>query len=119
MDAKVDKTGDTFSGPVNMANNKITSNFKPETPDTLVNKSYADTIVNNIDEVKVNRAGDIITGNLDMNNNRITNVKHPPESNADVITKEYCDSFGENLRVNHVVANDIALQHNIDEKTQC
>ena len=116
LEKKANKNGETFSGAIDMVDNKITSTFKPDTPDTLVNKFY-------VDDTMVNKSGDVMTGNLDMNNNRITNVKHPPESNADVITKEYCDSFGEHLRVDilkeveqHVVANDIALQNNIEEK---
>ena len=67
---------------------------------------YVDSVfrpVGKLFDAKLDKAGGVVTGDINMNNNRITNVKHPPESNADVITKEYCDSFGEKNSVLMVV----------------
>jgi len=107
LESKANTKGDNFSGPINLANNNIhvSSSCVADTPDTLVNKVYVDTLVNSEINQKLNKSGDVMTGNLNMNNNHIINVRDP-EADGDVITKRYCD---ENINsACDILKNDIS-----------
>ena len=60
---KVEISGDTMSGSLNMSNNKITDVSGPTSAQDVATKNYVDS--NTV--TKVNKAGDTMTGSLNMN----------------------------------------------------
>ena len=117
LEAKANKSGDNFSGPINMANNKVVSSFEPDTPDTVVNKLYVDTSLIKIGETKLNKSGDVMTGILDMTDHIIRNVADPIEDNDSVnrgYIVDYVTHVGNSLKTDILsdVQRDSALLKN-------
>lgn len=81
---KLNKSGDTMSGILNMNNNKITNVQAGNGNGDAVNRGFC----NNTYLIK---AGDTMTGNLNMNNNKISNLTDPVD-NLDGANKQYVDS---------------------------
>ena len=55
LDTKLDKTGGTISGDININLNKITSSFTPVLENDLVNKKYIDSLTSvTLDTISVN-----------------------------------------------------------------
>src|SRR5882757_11582792 len=97
LTTKLDKTGGTMNGDINMGNNKITSNHIPNSDEELVNKKYIDSITSStLDGIsinsKVNKSGDTMTGHLNMENNRISSSYVPTDDNDGGKKKQF-DTF--------------------------
>ena len=73
------KTGETFSGNINMDNNKIINIPDPVNDGDVVNKR---TIIN-----LANKTGETVSGDINMNNNKIINIPDPVED-GDVVNKK-------------------------------
>src|SRR6266516_4373246 len=88
LQTKVDKSGDTMSGDLNMGNNKITAVSDPTLDDDVCNKRHLSSVMNLTNQnnnskfvwltenlqVKVDKNGDSMTGDLNMENNKIKGV---------------------------------------------
>ncbi len=105
LQTKVDKSGDSMTGNLNMANNKITGVSDPTLDDDVCNKRHLSSVMNlnnqnynskfvwlteNL-QVKVDKSGDTMTGDLNMANNKITGVSDPTLDH-DVCNKRYLSS---------------------------
>src|SRR5882757_3249455 len=112
LTTKLDKTGGTMNGDINMGNNKITSNHIPNSDEELVNKKYIDSLTPSTLDVisinsKVNKSGDTMTGNLNMGNNRISSSYVPTDDN-DLVNKKHFDA----LIAHRLDDNDLRIIYN-------
>src|SRR5258708_4584861 len=109
LNSKLNLSGGTMTGDLNLSSNKVTSSYIPRNDNDLINKAYLDEvaahrlgdddmriIMNNL-SLKVSKGGDTMTGRLDMGNNKITSW-HTPEHTSDLINKKY-------LSLRHVFNN--------------
>ncbi len=83
LSSKINRNGDTMIGALNMGSNKITSTYKPENNEDLINKAYTD-------DNCLLLSGGIMAGQLSMGTNKITST-YKPENNEDVVNKDYID----------------------------
>ena len=83
---KVDKTGDTMSGPLSMNDGKIWDLASGTLDNNAVNKKYVD----DADNLKLVKTGGTLLGELSMDDNKITDLA-TPTSNTDAATKKYVD----------------------------
>lgn len=84
---KLDKTGGSMTGAIDMGTNKITSLAAPTANGDATNKSYVDTAVG----TKVSKAGDTMSGALAMGGNKVTGLG-TPTADTDASTKAYVDT---------------------------
>lgn len=94
MQLKLNKTGDSMQGNINLGGNKITNCGQPTDGLDVVTKEYVDsdfiTLTENL-QSKVDKTGGVMQGALNMNNNKIINVEEPTHI-LDVANKKYVDS---------------------------
>src|ERR1041384_4341736 len=97
LQTKLNKSGDTIEGELNMNNNKIVNLSNPLSDSDVANKQYVDNKIeeseNDITEMlngKVNTNGDVMFGDLDMHGNRITRLEDPIH-NLHAANKIYVD----------------------------
>ena len=83
---KVDKAGDTISGPLSMNNGKIWDLSSGALDTNAVNKKYID----DQDNLKVAKSGGSLLGELSMDDNKITDLATPTDNN-DAANKKYVD----------------------------
>ena len=86
MALKVDKAGDTITGPLSMDDGKIWDLSSGTLDTNAVNKKYVDDAVN----LKLAKTGGTLTGGLSMDDNKITDLG-TPTANPDASTKKYVD----------------------------
>src|SRR5258708_24949945 len=109
FNSKLNISGGSMTGALDMGSNKVTSTYIPRNNNDIINKAYLDEvaahrlgdddmriIMNNL-SLKVSKGGDTMTGRLDMGNNKITSW-HTPEHPSDLINKKY-------LSLRHVFNN--------------
>ena len=93
LNLKVDKAGDTISGPLSMSDGKIWDLASGTLDTNAVNKKYVDdqdAILQTRINLKVSKWGNSMSGDLDMNSNKITDLA-TPTNNTDASTKKYVD----------------------------
>jgi len=61
---KVAKAGDTMTGVLDMGANQVTSSFVPNSANVLVNKSYVDSLFENLDPKQSARVATVVPGTL-------------------------------------------------------
>ena len=83
---KVDKAGDTITGPLSMDDGKIWDLSSGTLDTNAVNKKYVDDVGN----LKLAKTGGTLSGELSMDDNKITDLATPTE-NSDAATKKYVD----------------------------
>ena len=86
VNRRVDSTGGTMTGELDMSTNKIVNLGTPTANADAATKAYVDTA----DALKVAKAGDTMSGALAMGSNKITGLGTPTAS-ADAATKGYVD----------------------------
>lgn len=104
LTSKVNKAGDTLSGPLLMGTHKIGTSHVPVDDDDVINKKHLDEVIarrlndddlkmimNNL-SLKVNKAGDTLTGHLDMGFNKITS-NHVLRVDSDLVNIKYLKSI--------------------------
>jgi len=74
--------------------NSTAGNYK----DYITNKlgstlKYIDKLISS----KLDKSGGDMTGDINMNQNRIVNIKHPPESENEAVSKKFCEENTKNL----------------------
>ena len=87
------KTGETFSGDINMGGNKIlnmSTSYPPSSNNQAVSWTQALTLVTDAKGTLIKKAGDTFTGNINMSGNKITNVSNP-DDDGDVVNKRTMD----------------------------
>ena len=87
------KTGETFSGNINMGGNKIlnmSTSYPPSNNNQAVSWTQALTLVTDAIGTLIKKAGDTFTGNINMGGNKITNVSNPVDD-GDVVNKRTMD----------------------------
>lgn len=89
---KLNKSGGTMSGDLDMSNNKIKNIPTPTTLYEPTNKLYVDSALTG----KLSIAGGTMLGDINMNNNHISSVA-TPTFNYDVATKKYVDDTVANI----------------------
>ena len=72
---KLDKSGGTLTGDLDLDGNKITSVGEPTENEDAATKGYADRFANHLNTTKVNKIGDTMTGSLNMGQEKITNLR--------------------------------------------
>ena len=96
---KVDKSGDTLSGNLNVGGNKITNLAGPISDNDATNKTFVDSIVKQesiitklyVDTLLTTKLDKNITENLNMNGQQIMGLKNP-KSDDEACNKKYVDS---------------------------
>jgi len=92
LDSKLDISGGTMSGALNMGVNKITSSYVAlEDIDLVNNKQLYDVVARRLDDstkIIMNRSREIFTSHVDMVSNRITS-SYVAISDDDLINKKY------------------------------
>ena len=83
---KVDKAGDTITGPLSMDDGKIWDLLSGTLDTNAVNKKYVD----DQDNLKLAKTGGTLSGELSMDDNKITDLA-TPTANSDAATKKYVD----------------------------
>ena len=83
---KVDKAGDTITGPLSMNNGKIWDLSSGTLDTNAVNKKYVD----DADNLKLAKSGGTLLGELSMDDNKITDIATPMD-NDDAANKKYVD----------------------------
>ena len=96
---KVDKAGDTITGPLSMDDGKIWDLSSGTLDTNAVNKKYVD----DADNLRLAKTGGTLPGELSMDNNKITDLA-TPTADTDASTKKYVDD------------QDTALQTRINAK---
>ena len=96
---KVDKAGDTITGPLSMDDGKIWDLSSGSLDTNAVNKKYVD----DADNLKLTKTGGTLSGELSMDDNKITDLA-TPSADTDASTKKYVDD------------QDAVLQHRIYSK---
>ena len=86
VNRRLDRTGGTMSGELDMGSNKIVNVADPTAAQDAATKTYVDTA----DALKVAKAGDTMSGALAMGSNKITGLADPTAS-GDAATKGYVD----------------------------
>ena len=89
VNRRLDTTGGTMSGELDMGSNKIVNVADPTAAQDAATKTYVDTA----DALKVAKAGDTMSGALAMGSNKITGLADPTAS-GDAATKGYVDGIG-------------------------
>ena len=81
MNQKVNKSGDSMSGNLNMVGNSITNLDSPTRTNDAANKQYVD----DMHQDQINKRGDRMEGDLDMRSNVIRGLQttYPPIYNGD------------------------------------
>ena len=79
---KVDKPGDTITGPLSMSDGKIWDLASGTLDKNAVNKKYVD----DQDNLRLAKTGGSLLGELSMDDNKITDLA-TPTSNSDAATK--------------------------------
>ena len=87
---KLDKSGGTLTGDLDLDGNKITGVGEPTENEDAATKGYADRFANHLNTTKIDKTGDTMTGSLNMGQEKITNLGEPTE-NRDAATKKYVD----------------------------
>ena len=90
---KVNKSGDTMSGNLDMTTNYIRNVHDPILTGDAANKNYVD----NVGNLKVSKSGDSMTGNLNMSSNYINGINDPIVY-SDAANKNYVD-IGDSYKV--------------------
>ena len=85
---KLDKTGGTMTGAINMGSNKITALGTPTVTGDAATKGYVDTA----DGLKLDKAGGLMSGAIAMGGNKVTGLAAPTDT-ADATTKGYVDGI--------------------------
>jgi len=95
---KVDKSGDTMTGALEMGTNYVATTAAPSAGSHLTNKDYVDGEISTVaasattlSTNKVDKSGDTMTGTLNMGVNQITSTFEPVD-NGDVTNKLYVDT---------------------------
>ena len=83
---KVDKAGDTITGPLSMDDGKIWDLSSGSLDTNAVNKKYVD----DADNLKLAKTGGTLSGELSMDDNKITDLA-TPTADTDASTKKYVD----------------------------
>ena len=96
---KVDKAGDTITGPLSMDDGKIWDLSSGSLDTNAVNKKYVD----DADNLKLAKIGGSLFSELSMDDNKITDLA-TPTADTDASTKKYVDD------------QDITLQTRINAK---
>jgi hypothetical protein len=86
LNSKLNTTGGSVTGNIDMNNNSIVNVSTPLTSTSVTNKQYVD----DADAFKLSKAGDTMSGNLDMGSNLISNISTPVSGN-DAANKTYVD----------------------------
>src|SRR5271163_451396 len=103
LSSKVNLTGGTMTGPLDMLDNKITSSYVPVDDDDVINIKYLSTLssasgtmsdvaVNTHLLLKVNKTGDTMSGDLNMGMNKVSS-SHVPNLDSDLINKRHFDEM--------------------------
>jgi hypothetical protein len=92
LNGKLNLTGGTLSGPLDLGSNKITTTYTPVNPADLTNKSYVDAAVSGGGSAYVRKIGDTMTGNLTMGSNFVK-CSADPVANEDLARKTYVDTL--------------------------
>ena len=79
---KVDKAGDTITGPLSMDDGKIWDLSSGTLDTNAVNKKYVD----DADSLRLSKTGGTLSGELSMDDNKITDLA-TPTNNSDAATK--------------------------------
>ena len=107
LNLKVDKAGDTITGPLSMDDGKIWDLASGTLDTNAVNKKYIDdqdaTLQTRIN-LKLSKCGDSMSGELDMGTNKITDLA-TPTNNTDASNKKYVDDQ-DALKMSDVVVLD-------------
>ena len=83
---KVDKAGDTITGPLSMDDGKIWDLSSGTLDTNAVNKKYVDDAVN----LKLSKTGGTLSGELSMDDSKITDLA-TPTADTDAANKKYVD----------------------------
>ena len=87
---KLDKSGGTMTGGLNMGGNILNNLPTPTANNHATRKDYVDTA----DNLRVSKTGGTMSGNLNMGTtNRVTQLQDPV-NNLDAANKRYADSVG-------------------------
>ena len=123
LSSKVNLTGGTMTGPLDMLDNKITSSYAPVDDNDVINKRYLDSIPKPVADVnlieitsqmnsKVNKTGDMMSGNLNMGENKVSS-SHEPVDNFDLVNKNYLDKITAQKLDDHdlqIIYNHLSLK---------
>ena len=94
LNTKVNKSGDTMTGDLNLDPNKIKIRHTPNDDDDVINKKHLDAVVahrlgdNDLKiitinlSLKANRSGEVFTGPIDMGANLTIQVVDPEDSRS-------------------------------------
>jgi hypothetical protein len=117
---KVNKSGDTMSGALNMESCSIYNVKDPVNDNEVSNKIYVDhksiALTNNLD-TKLSRSGDRMIGDLNMGGYSINNVKDPVNDN-DVANKIYVDERQNAMLDKLFIKNSVGLIPNLTSNTK-
>lgn len=103
LSGKLDVSGGTLSGALNMNTNKITSLGVPSADTDASTKKYVDDGLSG----KLNTSGGTMTGAIDMGSKKITSLATPTDD-ADAATKKYVDDTIGNMITAIVTAGTTA-----------
>ena len=88
LSLKMDKAGDSMSGPRGMGGGKLWDLGAPNLDSNATNKKYVD----DVDNLKLNKAGDCMSGNLDMVGHKIVKLDNNPTDSKNASNKIYVDA---------------------------
>jgi hypothetical protein len=99
LDAKLDKSGGTVTGEIDVNQNRILNVGNPQETSDAINKKYVDdrfAISRRNLQLKVNKAGDVMNGDLNMGGFRVVNLNEPV-AQQDAASKRYVDNKAVNV----------------------
>lgn len=116
LQLKLEKSGDTMHGILNMGGNKISNIGMPVSRLDAVTKEYVDLDVVALNEnlqLKLDKTGGTILGDINMDGNKIKNVGQPIH-NLDVVSKKYVDDKFEQMLNLYTLSTTGLVPHPIE-----